>query len=103
MGIRKEIEAFMKALGAKASEIQVYMALSKKKSYTSVRVLEEELNLSSKSIRNALKSLERKGWVRSKRRGRGYVYKAVPAKEIFEDWRKNVEKTLQDLLGRFNP
>ncbi len=98
--IRKDVEAFLKSLGSTTSEIKVFMALSSARKYLSVKEIGERADLSSKSVRQALKRLVEKGLVKEKEQGNRKVYRAKSVKELVEIWKKRVEEALSTLIKR---
>lgn len=84
-------------LDFKTNEIILYNLLLK--SSLTIKQIEEELNLSERSIRKYLKTLEDEGFI-DKRIERGkrlmYIYSATP---IQETW-KLADSKIRDILGK---
>ncbi len=90
----------MKSLGSTASEIRVFMVLYSSRKFLSVSEIEKLSNLSSKSVRNALKKLKERKLVVEKKKDGKSVFRSVSNKELLEQWKKMVEDALSHLFRR---
>ncbi len=93
----EDVRAILKSLGARKSEIKVYMDLVGK-GEAGVREIIERTGLSEKTVRVALKGLERKGLVRRERRGKKVVYRAVSLRTLFTKFKESLQKRLSELF-----
>ncbi len=95
-----DIEGFLKALGATATDVRVFLALVGARKYIGVRELSALTGLSEKGVRNSLRRLEEKGLVRVKEEGNKKVYRPVHIKEIVEMWKRELERKFSHLFSR---
>jgi len=94
-----DVRALMRALGAKKSEISVYLALYRRGPAT-VRDLVERTGLSERTVRVALRSLLNGGYVSVEKSGRSNVYSAVSPSVISQKFRKKVEEYFSSMFTR---
>lgn len=94
----EEIRGLLKSLGAKKSEIQVYLALRLHRDPIPVSELVQRTKLSEKTVRAALDSLLERGLVVRVGRGRGTKYRALGTKKLMRLVRKRIEEGVQELF-----
>lgn len=94
-----DIEGFLKALGATATDVRVFLALVSARKYIGVKELSTLTGLSEKGVRNSLKRLEGKGLVKIKEEGTRKLYRSVHIKEIVEMWKKELENKFSHLFS----
>ena len=97
----EEVQAILRSLGLKRSEILIYWALHKKGAPMGVKEIVEATGLSEKTVRTALKLMVAHGYVRVEGKRRGARYVAVPLGEVVERLKKRIEERISELLHRF--
>ncbi|MDN5366763.1 MAG: hypothetical protein PWQ11_174 [Candidatus Diapherotrites archaeon] len=95
MSVRvEEIKGLMKSLGAKRSEILVYLALRRIGGPASISQILDSVNLSEKTVRNALDALMKRGLV--VRRGTRYIAKGTRA--LMHRVKERIEEGVQEIF-----
>jgi len=85
-------------LNFKAAEIKIYNLLLK--SSLTIRQIENQLNLSERTIRKYIKKLNQDGFITRKvEQGKRlkYVYKAVPVQETWKKVKDKIQKILDEI------
>lgn len=94
----EEIKGLMRSLGARRSEISVYIALLRMRSEAPISKILERVNLSEKTVRTALDSLIRRGLVVRTGKGRGTKYRARGARTLMRLVKKKIEEGVQEIF-----
>ncbi len=95
----EDVKAILRSFGARKSEVQVFIFLSGKEPQR-VQDIVAHTKLSEKTVRTALKSLEKKGLVKKVKDGRSVKYRAVSLKTLLAKFNENVKKKLSEIFGR---
>ncbi|MDN5358780.1 MAG: hypothetical protein PWP76_623 [Candidatus Diapherotrites archaeon] len=99
MSVRvEEIKGLMKSLGAKRSEILVYLALRRIGGPASISQILDSVNLSEKTVRNALDALMKRGLVVRRGRGRGTRYIAKGTRALMHRVKERIEEGVQEIF-----
>jgi len=94
----EEIKGLMRSLGAKKSEILVYIALLRMREEVPISRILKEVDLSEKTVRMALDSLIRRGLVVRTGKGRGTKYRARGVRTLMHLVKKKIEESVQDIF-----
>ncbi len=100
-GRKKPIEllnVILNFLNFKPIEIKIYNILLK--SSLTIKQIEEQLNLSERTIRKYIKRLEQEGFINKKvKQGKRlkYIYNAVPIQEAWKNVRNKIQKILEEI------
>lgn len=96
----EEIDGLLKSLGAKKSEIQVYMLLQFHREPLSVSEIIRRSKLSEKTVRSALERLIQKELVVRVGKGRGTKYRTLGTKQLICLVKRRIEEGVQELFTR---
>ncbi|HID09129.1 TPA: GntR family transcriptional regulator [Candidatus Micrarchaeota archaeon] len=97
---QEEIKALLKSLGARKSEIQVYVLLRLHRDPLPVSEIVRSSGLSEKTVRSALESLMNRGLVVRVGRGRGTKYRAMGTRKLMSLVKKRIEEGVRELFTR---
>ena len=93
-----EFQNFLRALGARRSEIRVLLALVRAGRPLKFREIVERTGLSDRTVRLALRSLRESGYVLSTGKGRATRYVSEKPSVIAEMLKKGMEKKITAVL-----
>ncbi|HIP74352.1 MAG TPA: MarR family transcriptional regulator [Euryarchaeota archaeon] len=96
----EEIDGLLKSLGAKKSEIQVYMLLQLHREPLPISEIVRRTGLSEKTVRSALDRLMGRELVVRVGKGRGTKYKALGTKKLMSLVKKRIEEGVKELFTR---
>jgi predicted DNA-binding transcriptional regulator len=96
----EEFRALLRAVGAKKSEVAVFLVILRAHRPISFSEIRDSLSFSEKTIRTALKSLIRRGFVMVTGRGRATRYSVPNPSAVLERLRKKVEERVETILTR---
>ena len=94
------LEALLKALGLKKTELKIYRLLLEKKRPMRVTEIVKELGISERSVREHVLSLYRRGMLRREliQQGwLGYTYTAVSPSELLENIKKHILERINEI------
>ncbi len=94
----EEVRGLMKSLGARRSEIAVYLALLRLRGDQPVSAIVSASGLSEKTVRSALAALLGRGLVVRTGRGRGTRYRAKGVRTLMHLVKKKVEEGVREIF-----
>ncbi|MCD6372961.1 MAG: transcriptional regulator [Thermococcus sp.] len=98
--VYEKLEALLKSLGVKKTELRIYRLLLEKKKPMRITEIQKELGISERSVREHVLSLYRKGVLRRnliERGWLGYTYTAVSPSEVLENIKESLIKKINEL------
>jgi len=96
----EEIDGLMKSLGARKSEIQVYLLLSLQRDPIPMSEIIRRTGLSEKTARSAVERLMKRELVVRVGKGRGTKYRALGTKKLMSLVKKRIDEGVQELFTR---
>ncbi|WCN27807.1 transcriptional regulator [Thermococcus kodakarensis] len=98
--VYERLEALLKSLGVKKTELRIYRLLLEKKRPMRVTEIVNELGISERSVREHVLSLYRKGMLRREliQQGwLGYTYTAVSPHELLARIKQNILEKINEI------
>lgn len=98
--VYERLEALLRSLGVKKTELRIYRLLLEKKEPLRITEIQKELGISERSVREHVLSLYRKGILRRsliEQGWLGYVYTAVSPGEVLENIKQSLIKRINEL------
>jgi len=98
--VYERLEALLKSLGVKKTELKIYRLLLEKKEPMRITEIQKELGISERSVREHVLSLYRKGILRRsliQQGWLGYTYTAVSPSEVLENIKESLMKRINEL------
>ena len=102
--IYERLEALLRSLGLKKTELRIYRLLLEKKKPMRVTEIVQELGISERSVREYVLSLYRRGMLRREliQQGwLGYTYTAVSPSELLENLKRYIIERINELEKEF--
>ncbi|GAB6136269.1 transcriptional regulator [Thermococcus prieurii] len=98
--VYERLEALLRSLGLKRTELRIYRLLLEKKRPMRVTEIVKELGISERSVREHVLSLYRRGMLRREliQQGwLGYTYTAVSPSELLENLKKYILERINEI------
>ena len=98
--IYERLEALLRSLGVKKTELRIYRLLLEKSKPMRITEIVKELDISERSVREHVLSLYRKGMLRREliQQGwLGYTYTAVSPRELLENLKRHILERISEL------
>ncbi|ASJ15446.1 transcriptional regulator [Thermococcus radiotolerans] len=98
--VYERLEALLRSLGVKKTELRIYRLLLEKSEPMRITEIQRELGISERSVREHVLSLYRKGILRRRlieQGWLGYVYTAVSPSEVLEHLKENLIKRINEI------
>ncbi|AIU69651.1 transcriptional regulator [Thermococcus eurythermalis] len=102
--VYERLEALLRSLGVKKTELRIYRLLLEKKRPMRITEIVKEVGISERSVREHVLSLYRKGMLRREliQQGwLGYTYTAVSPAELLENIKRNILEKISELEKEF--
>ncbi|WP_457741516.1 transcriptional regulator [Thermococcus sp.] len=102
--IYEKLEALLRSLGLKKTELRIYRLLLEKKKPMRITEIVKELGISERSVREHVLSLYRRGMLRREliQQGwLGYTYTAVSPGELLENIKRYILERISELEREF--
>ena len=98
--VYERLEALLRSLGVKKTELRIYRLLLEKKRPMRITEIQKELGISERSVREHVLSLYRKGILRRnlvEQGWLGYVYTALSPTEVLEHLKQNILRRIDEI------
>jgi len=100
MGVYDRLEALLRSLGFKKTELEIYRLLLEVSKPMRITEIQRELDISERSVREHVLNLYRKGILKRRlieKGWLGYVYTAASPEEVLERVKKSVLESIAEL------